>query len=139
MTSVIAQFLVHAAAQSIINALMAGESPVATEPPRLLSPDWSGDLDIQSAASSIVDHLMNKPLDISLAVEEEQQCVTDPRVAMEMRHRKVMYLPCILLQHRYDINGSGCVLFSEMLYSIVCVANLYCIAVHSNALYCIVV
>lgn len=118
---------------------MAGESPVATEPPRLLSPDWSGDLDIQSAASSIVDHLMNKPLDISLAVEEEQQRVTDPRVAMEMRHRKVLYVTCILLQHRHGINGSGCVLFCVTLYCIVCVANLYCIAVHSSALYCSVV
>ena len=68
---------------------MAGESPVAADPPRLLSPDWSADLDIQSAASSIVDQLMSKPLDISLAVEEEQQRVTDPRVTMEMRHRKV--------------------------------------------------
>ena len=138
MVSVIAQFLVHAAAQSIINALIAGESPVATEPPRLLSPDWSGDLDIQSAASSIVDHLMNKPLDISLAVEEEQQHVTDPRVAMEMRHRKVLYVPCILLQHSHGFTGSGCVMFCVTLYCIVCVANLYCIAVHSNSLYCIV-
>ena len=87
-------FFLFTAAQSIINALMAGDSPVAAEPPRLLSPDWSGDLDVQSAASSIVDHLMSKPLDISLAVEEEQQRVTDPRAAMEMRRRKVRTYVC---------------------------------------------
>ena len=68
---------------------MVGESPVPADPPRLLSPDWSGDLDVQSAASSIVDQLMSKPLDISLSVEEEKRQVTDPRVAMETRHRKV--------------------------------------------------
>ena len=108
---------------------MAGDSPVAPEPPRLLSPDWSGDLDVQSAASSIVDHLMSKPLDISLAVEEEQQQMADPRVAMETRHRKVCInaLTCILLiQHCYRINASGCVLVCIEL----CCTVVYYIIVH---------
>ena len=49
----------------------------------------SDDVDIQSAVTSIMDDLMNKPLDYATVGWEDSEKRTDPRVAMEMRHKKV--------------------------------------------------
>ena len=53
--------------------------------------DWlpSDDVDIQSAVTSIMDDLMNKPLDYATVGRGDSEKRTDPRVAMEMRHKKV--------------------------------------------------
>ena len=49
----------------------------------------SDDVDIQSAVTSIMDDLMNKPLDYAAVGREDSEKRTDPRVSMEMRHKKV--------------------------------------------------
>ena len=97
--------LIHSsAAKDLIHSwLQQGENPSITDGCDRVP---SSEVDISSAVTSIMDDLMSKPLDYSSVTREDTKWGTDPRVAMEMRHKRVCSVLC-----KYQQILLNCVLF----------------------------